>query len=71
MKAMAVIKLNDYAELHVSITDEMKKDYAECGAKARVPGWEGKDCDTCSLQHTVCLEHAFCEIPEIEEILKK
>ena len=71
VKAMTVIKLNDYAELHVSITDEMKKDYAECGAKARIPGGECKDCDTCSLQHTVCLEHAFCEIPKIKEILKK
>lgn len=71
MKVMEVIKLNDYAELHVDITEEMKMDYAECGDMSKIPGGEGKDCDTCSLRHTVCLEHAFCQIPEIEEILKK
>lgn len=68
---MAVIKLNDYAELHVTITDEMKKDYAECGKMAEIVHGECKDCDTCSLQNTVFLGQAFCEVPAIEEILKK
>ncbi|MGN0384586.1 MAG: hypothetical protein ACI4EX_01750 [Lachnospiraceae bacterium] len=68
---MAVVKFNDYAELHVVITDEMKKDYAECGAMAEVPHGDCKDCNTCSLQNTVFLEHAFCEIPAIGEMLKK
>ena len=36
MNAMITIKLNDYAELHVTITDEMKKDYAECGETAKI-----------------------------------
>lgn len=71
MNALITIKLNDYAELHVTITDEMKKDYAECGETAKILSGDCKDCDTCSLRNTVCLEHAFCEIPEIAKVLKE
>ena len=64
----AVVKLNDFAELHICITPEMQSDYMECG-NASADGTE-KDCDTCSLNNTTCFEKAFCEIPEIEKLLQ-
>lgn len=64
-----IVKINQYVELHVKITPEMRKDFAECEAKAMINGGDGKDCDTCSLYGTDCLGVDMCEIPAIAKLL--
>lgn len=44
------IKLSKNAELVIDITDQMMKDYKECGELAEgAPGADGKNCDECLL----------------------
>ena len=64
-----IIKLNNFVELHVQITPEMKKDFAECEAMAKVVGGDGKDCNTCSLCNTVTSAVSLCEISEVAKLL--
>lgn len=43
------IQLNKNAVIVIQITDDIRKDYAECGRMADVPGGDGKLCTGCSL----------------------
>ena len=43
------IEYKDNVKLVVDITSRMEKDWEDCQEKAKIPGGEGKDCSTCSL----------------------
>lgn len=43
------IRLNKNAVIVIQITDDMRKDYAECKRMAAIPGSHGKVCDHCCL----------------------
>lgn len=66
------IKLNDYVEMTVRITDEMRKDYQECRRMAEEIG-DCKDCNTCSVRKADLDEFdtGLCEIQAIEDIMNE
>lgn len=61
------VRLNDYVEMSVRITDEMQKDYQECKRMAEKTG-NCKDCNTCSIKEADLDEFntGLCEIQALE-----
>lgn len=66
------IKYKDNIKLVVDITPQMVEDWEECRRKARIPGGEGKDWQTCSLNIEIRgTETGICEIREVMEELNR
>lgn len=66
MAEKVVVTLNEHAKLQIEITEQMRKDFAEC---ERMAYNGGKSCDTCSLCCMDCLGIGICEIPALRPFL--
>ena len=64
------IKYKDNVKLVVNITPQMVEDWKDHCQKARIPGGEGKDCSTCSLNIDIN-DVGICDIKEIREELDR
>lgn len=64
------IKYKDNVKLVVDITPQMVEDWKDHHRKARIPGGEGKDCSTCSLNIDIN-GNGICEIRQVREELDR
>lgn len=64
------IKYADNVKLVVDITPQMVEDWKDHHRKARIPGGEGKDCSTCSLDIDIN-GNGICEIRQVREELDR
>lgn len=56
------VHLNKHAIITIQITDQIRKDYAECKRLADIPGGNGKLCTGCSLDIPSCLDLCLADI---------
>lgn len=63
---------HENVKITITITEQMEKDFLECERMAEQIGMEEcKDCDTCSWNCMRFGDTGFCELEEMQELLKE
>lgn len=72
MQREILISPHENAKVIVTVTEQMEKDYRECERMAeQMFTDEYKDCDTCSWNCMRLGDTSFCELEEMQELLKE